>query len=110
MANRLPPMFVVDTAKRLHRFMTSVQRKMAPPSAAMLELVSSAWRPRAIGAAARLGVADHLANGPLELPELARRTAMGGEQRPRGWAAHEASGAPMLNRTPGIAWTRRQPQ
>lgn len=69
-----PPLWAVDAAKRLSRGLTRVQRKLAPASATLLELVMGAWRPQAIWVIAELGVADHLEGGPLSADELARRT------------------------------------
>jgi hypothetical protein len=43
-----------------------------PPQAAIFQLISGAWVAQALGAVARLGVADHLAHGPRTSAELAR--------------------------------------
>lgn len=45
---------------------------MVPPQAAMLEMIFDAWAAQAITAAADLGIADALAEGPLSPDELAR--------------------------------------
>lgn len=42
-----------------------------PPSARILELIAGMWSARAVGAIARLGIADHLAAGPRTARELA---------------------------------------
>ena len=44
---------------------------MVPPPIAMLELITELWAAQAITAAADLGIADALANGPLSADELA---------------------------------------
>ncbi|MEU4443673.1 methyltransferase [Actinosynnema sp. NPDC050801] len=44
------------------------------PRRSMLDLMTGAWRTRAVAAAAELGVADLLADGPLGTAELAERT------------------------------------
>jgi hypothetical protein len=46
----------------------------APPSVALLQLVTSFWIARAISVAARLGIADLLTDGPSTCDELARGT------------------------------------
>lgn len=45
-----------------------------PPQAQLFELAIGYWRTRAITVAAELELADHLADGPLHVDELARRT------------------------------------
>lgn len=67
-------MFVIDAAKRVHRGLTEVQRRMAPPSATLLELMMTMWRPYALNVVAHLGVADHLAAGTRSIEDLARAT------------------------------------
>lgn len=44
---------------------------MVPPPVAVLEMINNAWAAQAITAAAQLGIADALANGPLSADELA---------------------------------------
>ena len=44
----------------------------SPPSAQMLQFVMGSWLAQAVGAAARLSLADHLAAGPKRADELAR--------------------------------------
>ncbi len=71
---KLPPMFVIDAAKKVHRAMTAAQRRMAPPAATLVELASSVWKPYALGLMAHLGIADLLAAGPRDVSALARET------------------------------------
>ena len=42
-----------------------------PPPAAMFQMVMGAWVSQAVGAAARLGIADHLVAGHRTAAELA---------------------------------------
>ncbi|NUT52512.1 MAG: methyltransferase, partial [Saccharothrix sp.] len=44
------------------------------PRRSMFDLMTGAWRTRAVAAVAELGVADLLADGPLDTAELAERT------------------------------------
>lgn len=67
-----PPLWAVDIARRLSRGMSKLQRKMAPPSATLTEIVSGVWRPHAIWLVAELGIADLLADGPRDVADLAR--------------------------------------
>jgi hypothetical protein len=69
-----PPLWAVDLAKRASRGLTQLQRKLAPPSATVLELVSAVWRPYALWAVAELGIADHLEAGPQTTEALAAKT------------------------------------
>lgn len=69
-----PPLWAVDAARKVSRAMTKVQRKMAPAGATLLEIVSGAWRPYALGVVAELGIADLLAGGPRTVADLARET------------------------------------
>ena len=59
---------IVDIVR--HR-VGQLHRNMVPPPAAMMEMISNAWVAQAITAAADLGIADALANGPLSADELA---------------------------------------
>lgn len=46
----------------------------APPQAAMLQMISGFWISRAIYIVAKLGIADHLADGPKTADEIAAAT------------------------------------
>ena len=48
-----------------------LHRRMLPGAAVMMEMITGAWCAQAITAAADLGIADALANGPLTARELA---------------------------------------
>ena len=69
-----PPLWAVDAAKTVSRGMSKIQRKMAPPSAAIVEMVTGVWRPYAIWVVAELGIADEMATGPRDVGDLARAT------------------------------------
>lgn len=45
-----------------------------PPPMQMMKMFMGAWVAQAVGAAARLGVADHLVSGPATAEELAKKT------------------------------------
>lgn len=67
-----PPLFAVDAARAIARGLGAAQRAMAPPPIPLLEMVAGHWRVHALGAVARLGIADLLASGPRTVTELAR--------------------------------------
>jgi SAM-dependent methyltransferase len=50
-----------------------------PPTAQMLQFVMGSWLSQCVGAAARLGIADQLANGPKTAEELARASGANGD-------------------------------
>jgi hypothetical protein len=50
------------------------EKKGPPPAGEMFRMISGFWVSRAIFAAARLGIADHLGNGPRTAEELAAPT------------------------------------
>lgn len=69
-----PPPAVIDAVAAIQRGLNQVQRNLAPPQFALMDIVSSKWRPHALGVIARLGIADLLAKGPRPVSELARET------------------------------------
>jgi len=74
MKKGVPPPFVIDAVRAVDRALERAQRRMAPPSAIVLQMVADRWRPQALGVVARLGIADRLAGGPVAVSELARAT------------------------------------
>ncbi|MGW4096727.1 methyltransferase [Mycobacterium sp. NPDC004974] len=70
---KVPPARVVRAVERVRHHLRRVHQRAVPPPAAMLEMILGAWVAQGIAAAAQLGVADALADGPLHTEELARR-------------------------------------
>jgi len=68
---RVPPAKVVRVVERARHHLNRLHRRMAPPHAVMMELITGAWTAQAITATAELGVADALAKAPLSIDELA---------------------------------------
>jgi hypothetical protein len=64
---------VVKTLDRVRHYLAQVHRKLTPAPIAMTEMILATWFAQAITAAAQLGIADALADGPLGRDELARR-------------------------------------
>ena len=69
----LPPVRVVRAATRLRTAMQTLVRRMVPPEIGLLELASGFMATHALYAAAKLGIADTLADGPLSARDVAAR-------------------------------------
>ena len=63
----------VRVVDRLRHHLLRGYQRLIPAPAAMLEMIVGAWVAQAVTAAAALGVADALADGPLEVAVLAER-------------------------------------
>ena len=59
--------------ERVRHHLRRGYQRLAPAPAAMMEVIVDAWVAQAVAAAAALGVADALADGPVELSVLAER-------------------------------------
>jgi C-methyltransferase len=70
---KVPPAKVARVVERLRHHLHRLHQRSAPAAAVMFELVLGAWVAQAIHAAAELGIADALAEGPLSLDDLAER-------------------------------------
>ena len=70
---RLPPPRVVRAATRAADAVQNLARRMVPPEIGLLELASGFMATHAIYAAAKLGIADALADGPLPAKDIAAR-------------------------------------
>ncbi|MCV7196231.1 methyltransferase [Mycobacterium angelicum] len=71
MAAKVPPAKVARTIEIARHYLARLHRRMVPPPVAMMEMVAEMWAAQAITAAAQLGIADALANGPLSAEDLA---------------------------------------
>ena len=70
-STRVPPAKAARVVERARHCLNRLQQRMAPPHAAMMEVIVGAWTAQAITATADLGVADALAKAPLSIDELA---------------------------------------
>ncbi len=70
-ASKLPPAKVARAIELARYQLARLHRSMAPAPVVMMEMVIDMWAAQAITAAADLGIADALANGPLAADELA---------------------------------------
>ena len=69
--SKIPPAQVARVIEFVRHRVGQLHRRLIPPPAAMLEMITNAWAAQAVTAAADLGIADALANGPLSVDELA---------------------------------------
>jgi hypothetical protein len=72
MSNKLTTT-AVDALGVLRHYSAVLRRRAVPPPVAMAEMIVEAWSAQAISAAAQLGIADALVDGPLPIDELAER-------------------------------------
>lgn len=71
--SRTPPHVVVRAVELIRYGVAVAYRKLVPGHIAVMELLAAGWLTQAIHAAAELGVADALADGPRTGAELAER-------------------------------------
>jgi O-methyltransferase domain/Dimerisation domain len=71
MASKVPPVRVVRAIELVRHRIAQLHRRLVPAPISMMEMVVEGWAAQAITAAADLGIADALANGPLSADELA---------------------------------------
>ena len=74
---RLPPARVVRAATAVRTALQTLTRRMVPPEVGLLELASGFMATHAVYAAAKLGIADVLANGPLSADDVAAEVGVG---------------------------------
>jgi len=70
---KVPPAKLARAIERLRHRLYRINQRLVPAPAALIELIFGAWVAQAIQAAAKLGIADALSEGPLPLADLARR-------------------------------------
>ncbi len=68
-----PPAKLARAVERTRHHILRLHQRLAPAPMAMMEMIVDSWPAQAITAAAQLGIADALADGPLPLEELAAR-------------------------------------
>ena len=70
---KIPPARVVRAAEAVRERVQRLHRRMVPAPIALLEMVWGCQVTQALYVAAKLGIADVLAGGPLTSEEIARR-------------------------------------
>ncbi len=68
---KIPPARIVRLVDSARTSLQKVTRAMVPGNVALLEATQGAWVTQALYAAAKLGIADELANGPKSADEVA---------------------------------------
>ncbi len=71
LSSKMPPTQVVRAVEIVRHRIGQLYQRLVPPPAAMMDMILNAWATQAITAAADLGIADALADGPLSAHELA---------------------------------------
>ncbi|MDJ0847494.1 MAG: methyltransferase [Myxococcota bacterium] len=71
----MPPAWAVRVLQALRNAVGRLHRLLTPPPVAILEGLTGITVNKAVGIAAELDLAEHLADGPKDLPALARVTA-----------------------------------
>lgn len=71
---KVPPAALARVAEWVRHYLYRLHQRLIPAPAAMIEMILATWTSQAITAAAQLGVADALTDGPLPIDELAART------------------------------------
>ncbi|WP_433578628.1 methyltransferase [Nocardia brasiliensis] len=71
--SRVPPQVVVRAVELIRYGVAVAYRKLVPGHIAVMELLAAGWLTQAIHAAAELGIADALADGPRSGAELAEQ-------------------------------------
>jgi C-methyltransferase len=72
----VPPATVARIVEWIRHYLYRLHQRLVPAPAAMMEMIIAGWTSQAITAAAELGVADALADGPLSIDELAKKVGV----------------------------------
>ena len=73
-APKIPPAFMVKLLQSVQTGILSFANRLSPPFVQVITLAGGAWTTQIIYAAAKLGIADLLGNGPKSADALARET------------------------------------
>jgi hypothetical protein len=71
---KIPPAFVVNSVQSFQRGIINFANRLSPPFVQVLTLAAGAWNTQIIYAAAKLGIADLLENGPKSADAIAKET------------------------------------
>lgn len=72
-AQRIPPARIVRVVEGVRARLQSLNQKLVPAPISLLEMITASWMTQAIHAAAKLGIADVLSDGPLSADDIAKR-------------------------------------
>ena len=70
---KTPPVPLVRVVERTRHHLLRLHQALAPPPAAMVELITATWLSQAVTVAAELRIADVLAEKPMGIDDLARK-------------------------------------
>jgi C-methyltransferase len=70
---KVPPAQLVRVIERVRHHLYRLHQRLVPAPVALTEMILGSWVGQAIHAAAELGIADALADGPLSAEEVGRR-------------------------------------
>ncbi len=70
---KVPPVRLAQAIERVRDGLQRIHRSTVPGSIAVLELATGAWTTQTLYVAAKLGIADHLSNGPARAGDIAER-------------------------------------
>lgn len=68
---KVPPVRLIQVLDRIRAGLQRVHRSSAPGNIALLELATGAWTTQVLYVAAKLGIADRLADGPARAQDIA---------------------------------------
>lgn len=69
---KLPPVRLVRAIDSVRRRLRRIERKLQPPSASVLELLSSSWIAQGVYTVTKLGIIEALRDGPRSADEVAQ--------------------------------------
>lgn len=110
--DRLPPAPLLRAASAARTVLQRATARMVPPEVGLLELVSGFMATRTLYAAAELGLADRLADGPRSPTELAEELGTDADATGRllracaGWGVFREDGAGRFALTPSAELLR----
>lgn len=71
---KIPPAFIVNLVQSIQTGIINFANRLSPPFVQMLTLAAGAWNTQIVYAAAKLGIADLLENGPKSADDIAKET------------------------------------
>jgi hypothetical protein len=103
---KAPPAWLIGGIGRVRAALTVASRAAVPPNIALLEMAQGAWLTQALYAAAELGIADALRDGPRSAEEVARQVGTAPDPTYRVMRALAANGVLTLRRDGRFGLTR----
>lgn len=73
---KMPPMALISFARNFTSALEKLRIKLTPPHVTTIQMLTNYWVSRLLYAAAKIGIADLLVDGPRNIEELATATGM----------------------------------